>query len=397
MAKRTTNPIRQHHGGFSFRVRTPAGKRLRYSYPTRREAEDSYFRLQLGQAPGKVVAPAPPKPRTFGELCDEWIRLRTSQKRKPKDDVSITKTHLRPALGRTLLSDLTTAHTDALAVTLAHLRPNTRRNILKLARAMLRYAVEIGWIPRAPAVKVPTVHVDDQAYSYLRNDNEVDRLLRAAREEGQAVSQARGFRNLPFDTLLYALYATATYTGLRAGELAGLNWEAVDLNARRITVRRSYEGPTKSGRIRYVPILDVLLPILTDWRRVNPGEIVFPNERLGRLGTSARVFGVMFSRTLARAQFPRCPERGGRGNYIRFHDLRHTFASHFVMRGGSLFDLSKLLGHRDAQTTQRYAHLAPDHFDRVRDLFGPARPVDTTANVIPFPAPVTPRLKEALK
>lgn len=44
---------------------------------------------------------------------------------------------------------------------------------------------------------------------------------------------------------------------------------------------------------------------------------------------------------------------------VTFHTLRHTFASHFMMRGGNLFDLQKVLGHKDIKMTMRYAHLSP--------------------------------------
>jgi integrase len=46
---------------------------------------------------------------------------------------------------------------------------------------------------------------------------------------------------------------------------------------------------------------------------------------------------------------------------VRFHDLRHTYASHFVMARGNLLALQKLLGHADLKTTMKYAHLAPDY------------------------------------
>jgi site-specific recombinase XerD len=46
---------------------------------------------------------------------------------------------------------------------------------------------------------------------------------------------------------------------------------------------------------------------------------------------------------------------------FRFHDLRHTFASHFVMRGGSLKTLQAILGHADYKMTLRYSHLSPAH------------------------------------
>jgi integrase len=46
---------------------------------------------------------------------------------------------------------------------------------------------------------------------------------------------------------------------------------------------------------------------------------------------------------------------------VRFHDLRHTFASHFMMNNGNIYDLQKILGHSDMKMTMKYAHLSPEH------------------------------------
>ncbi len=48
---------------------------------------------------------------------------------------------------------------------------------------------------------------------------------------------------------------------------------------------------------------------------------------------------------------------------IKFHDLRHTFATNFVMKGGSILSLKEILGHSDLKMTMRYAHLAPDYLE----------------------------------
>ena len=59
--------------------------------------------------------------------------------------------------------------------------------------------------------------------------------------------------------------------------------------------------------------------------------------------------------------FKRAQIKGQMDRAIRFHDLRHTFASHFMMNGGNLYDLQKILGHTKYEMTQIYAHLSPDH------------------------------------
>ena len=61
---------------------------------------------------------------------------------------------------------------------------------------------------------------------------------------------------------------------------------------------------------------------------------------------------------------------------FRFHDLRHTFASHFMMNGGNIYDLQKILGHTSLEMTQRYAHLAPEHLVRASNV------VSSGANLI---------------
>jgi integrase len=98
-----------------------------------------------------------------------------------------------------------------------------------------------------------------------------------------------------------------------------------------------------------VPILNALLPIIRAWRLKNPLSLVFPNERGAMQGESARVFQEVLQRVLDRAGFPRRKVGTKERHYIVFHDTRHTFASHWVMDGGDLFRLQKILGHQSVK------------------------------------------------
>lgn len=145
----------------------------------------------------------------------------------------------------------------------------------------------------------------------------------------------------------YAIVATALLTGMRRSELFNLEWSDIDFRNRAITVNNKEDWHTKNYEPRTIPMNDFLYGILIKLpHHISSSYVFFKPD-----GSRFRDIGARFKRVLKRAGLPD----------IRFHDLRHTFASHLVMAGVDLPTVQKLLGHRDIKTTMRYAHLASDH------------------------------------
>ena len=338
----------KHRDKWRIRWVDHAGKRQSEVYERYQDAELALCRHQLEALEvRRGERSAVTRGKTVGELCDYWLRTRAARKRSPRDDRSIIECHLRPSFGGLAVIQLNVADLDRFQAERGHLSPKTVNNHLTLLISMLHLAVELGWLRQVPKIRKPRVSQLDEDYRYLRSADEIARFLQASREEDEPV---------------HVLYATTVYTGLRAGEVAGLQWADVDFDRRLMSVRRSYHGPTKGGRTRYVPILDPLLPILRAWRLRHPGTFVFTNRDGRMLGPSGRMFQEVLHRVLDRADFESPIIRGKRRWCITFHGLRHTFASHWVMNGGDLFRLQKILGHRSVEMTLRYAHLAPDAY-----------------------------------
>jgi len=308
--------------------------------------------------------------KTFNDLADWWIKFYAPNKRSFKDDESIIKCHFRPAFGRLKLAQIGTHHIERFRMERKHLAIKTVSNILSLLKTMLNRAVDLGWLVMVPKFKVPRVPIHNLDFSYLKTDEEIKNFLSSAKQEE--------------DAMVEVVYRTAIYTGLRAGELAGLNWDDVDFNRGIITVQRSYNGPTKTGEIRRIPIFNILQAPLNDWMQEKRStRIVFPNQRGRRLGKCHRIFQEKLHRVLERAGFERVKRNNKLRYYVRFHDLRHTFASHFMMHGGDLFKLQKILGHKSISMTLRYAHLSPDAFAGEYDRFGAGGEIQE-ATVIPI-------------
>ncbi|HVO19771.1 MAG TPA: site-specific integrase, partial [Anaeromyxobacter sp.] len=207
-------------------------------------------------------------------------------------------------------------------------------NHLTALRKLLNLALEWGVVDRVPKVcgfKVKPQFVSEDEYLTFE---ESDRFLRAAAPE--------------WKTFL----TTALKTGLRVGELLALKWQDIDLVAGHLIVRRTLwrdqEGPPKGGLNRKVPLSDEALATLKAHRHLR-GPYVFCDEKGGRL-----------THSVVKDVVPDNCRRAGLGKRITTHGLRHTFASHLVMRGASLKAVQELLGHESIEMTLRYSHLTPD-------------------------------------
>ena len=99
-------------------------------------------------------------------------------------------------------------------------------------------------------------------------------------------------------------------------------------------------------------------------------------------GTESLVFGQLFSESTLRKMHIRiCKEAGLKK--LRIHDLRHTFASHFMMNGGDIYDLKEILGHASVKTTMRYAHLGRKHLQSKANVVSFALSMGVTPPAFP--------------
>jgi len=153
----------------------------------------------------------------------------------------------------------------------------------------------------------------------------------------------------------YNLYIVALNTGMRKGELLALTWDKIDFLRGLILVNDSLDSkkrvvPTKGRKETWLPLNDVALTALKKQRELSQCDVVFTEANKSTFMYPSHL-NKYFNNVVASAGIKK----------IRFHDLRHTFASHFVMNGGNLYTLKTLLTHSSVTTSERYAHLAPDY------------------------------------
>lgn len=152
----------------------------------------------------------------------------------------------------------------------------------------------------------------------------------------------------------------AAFTGLRLGELRGLQWADVDLVAGRLHVRHAADdkgllGPTKSGRTRIVDLPRRAIVLLRRHKHLR-GSFVFCRENGSMLQTWH--CESKSKRECHDSPFMKVCRKAGLRR-MGWHGLRHTYASHLMMRGANLTEVKELLGHSSITMTMRYAHLSP--------------------------------------
>jgi len=166
-----------------------------------------------------------------------------------------------------------------------------------------------------------------------------------------------------------ALLATAVFTGLRQGELLGLLWRDVDLDAGVLHVRRQLDRwgdlvePKTAQAKRQVILMPALGRMLREHRLRSPfsrdDDFIFASD----VGTA-----MIHRNVVTRGLDPAVRRAALDGPHLRFHDLRHTFASILIAAGQDIVFVSRQLGHaRSSITLDSYAHLF-DHEAHGRQL-----------------------------
>jgi integrase/recombinase XerD len=245
------------------------------------------------------------------------------------------------------------AHITALADVMATATVNLE---LRILRAAFNQAVRWGHRISEPTkgIRMLKDPSRDGKVEFL-SEEEVERLFR-----------------LTGDSQLHDIFATLYYTGLRRGELVHLWWEDVDFEQGLVHVRikewvdengKETMWSPKGRRERSVPLHPKLREILQ--RQPRRGKYVFTNS-------AGRSVHSLLDRSVAEFQ----KRTGWR---VTCHLLRHTFASHLVQKGVSLYVVGELLGHSGPEITKVYAHLVPKELGNVVGLLGTERKFEVRA------------------
>lgn len=233
---------------------------------------------------------------------------------------------LLPVFGNYALSDITSINIlEYMQARTKKVKPASVNRELALLKVMYSKAEEWGYISKNPTRVVKKLRGEIQNRTRFLSDHEMKRLYTAC------------------DSKLRSVLAVLINTGMRKGELQKLTWSNVDFDQSVIFIAVS-----KNGKSRYIPMNVVVKQILL-------------RERLKRNVKHHLVFGNKDGKIYNfRKAFETARDKAGIEN-LRIHDLRHTFASHLVMKGIDLTTVQILLGHSDQRITERYSHLSPTH------------------------------------
>ncbi len=301
---------------------------------TREDAEKALAAVLL--EPPKAAALPEERSSTsdhsFGAAVERYLVAKRRTKRSIAEDERVLRRFAEHFGKQTLLVEVTAARISAWkdAELARKIRGGKDITVATVNRSLaaLKHMLRLAWRDWEVLDKVPRIQLEKEPEGRLRYlaDEEIARLAAAC--EGQAKRHPH----------LGAVVTIALNTGMRRGEILGLTWDRVDLSRGVLTLEAVH---TKGKRRREIPMTATVYALLS----ATPEPL--REGRLFPVGAGDRGY----TNALAKAKIADAT----------FHTLRHTFASHFMMRGGNLYELKELLGHKDVKMTMRYAHLSPNH------------------------------------
>ncbi|MGD9726415.1 MAG: tyrosine-type recombinase/integrase [Hyphomicrobiaceae bacterium] len=309
----------------------------------RREAARILLAVRNGDDPRRQRREEKELGLSFAEVGQRFLDEHGPKLKASTRDVygSMMRTHLNPRLGKLEISrigvvDVSKAHASWSAT------PRGANHALSLLSKVLNWAENQGWREEGsnPCRKVKR-YKETKRERYL-SGAELARL-------GQALERAE--EDQTANPYIVAAIRLLILTGARLSEILTLRWEYVDLERRRLRLPDSKTGA------KAIVLNRAAMEVLQRLDRIDGNPWVLPGHVRGS--------------HLVNLQKPWRSLRTAAGfDDVRLHDLRHSYASVAVEAGGSLPVIGNLLGHRNAQTTARYAHVANDVADRLAEAAG---------------------------
>lgn len=307
---------------------------------------------------------------TLGEWLDCWLEEQKTGTLRPSTLQGYQRyidCYIKPRLGRKQVSRVTPADVQKLYNELKirgrirdhpqyghQLSDSTVHNIHSMLHGAMKAAEQIGMIARNPTESVAVPKVDHPSKQIL-NDEQLGKFMEAIKK----------------DAVWHDFFYTELTTGLRRGEICGLMWQDFDPRKETLEVRRTVHaqkggglttGKTKTnqGR-RTITLPPSTAKLLRDRKISSYSQWIFPDPiRPERPIPPGRAYTRM-KELLKEAGLPS----------IRFHDLRHTFATHALASGVDAKTLAGILGHTKASfTLDTYTHVTGDMQQRAADIVG---------------------------
>lgn len=306
----------------------------------RQMAREVLVRVAQGEDPAAERREAVKAP-TVADLWQRYLRDHANPKKKPRtvrEDVRKWELEIEPALGRLKVAAVNRSDITSLHAALQS-KPVQANRILALLSSMFTLAERWGYRPEGSN---PCRHV--QRYK----EGKRERYLSTAEvvRLGDALTEAEQAGDVPPEAI--AAVRLLMLTGCRKSEILTLKWEHVDYERRLLLLPDSKTGA------KAVPLGAAPLRLLSSLPHLDGNPYVLP----GRFG-QGHLVGL-------HRPWDQIRRRAGLEE-VRLHDLRHSFASTGAGIGLSLPIIGKLLGHTQAATTQRYAHLAADPLHEAAD------------------------------
>jgi integrase len=343
---------------------------------TRAQAERYFRKLQEEEDVNPRPEPGAPAP-TVDELATSLrarLELRGVRKSYLENCEYIQRVHVRPLIGDRRAIEVQRGDVEAFgrALLKRKLSPKSVRNMMGFLHAVFEHGIDRGCLRENPArhADKPGRHRTgaNPDLQFLTMP-ELEAVLRAIPDEVVRRQPAPTRRGRPgpapppspdvLGPVLRITILTAALTGLRQSELRGLRWRDIDWSAQRIRVRNTFvsgehstAGKSDLSTRRSVPIATRLARELELWSRRSAyrddDALVFAHPQKGT---------PLDRRKLSKRFKKACDDASV--HPVRFHDLRHTFATHLAASGTPIRTIQEFLGHADSKTTQIYAHYAP--------------------------------------